>query len=336
LRKALFKPRRENYLDLAVEKAAIKSAIYDHPEFSAFIAGMNAHFTSWRTASAEQLKTLQAGFHPKQVIAELAEKLLAHYANRPLIDAYDVYQHLLDYWDATMQDDAYLIAADGWKAETYRIVETKKSKDGKVKETDKGWTCDLVPKPLIVARFFAADQTRIDALYEKLDAREAELAELEEEHGGEDGLFSELEKINKANVSARLKEIKGDKTAKDEAAALNAWLKFEGEASSLKKQARDAEAALDLKALKQYPRLSEAEVKALVVDDKWLSALDAAIHGEMDRVSQALTQRVKQLAERYETPLPEMTARVAELEAKVEAHLQRMGFGFAAPIKRSA
>ena len=97
LRKALFKPRRENYLDLAVEKSAIKTAIYGHPEFSAFIAGMNAHFAAWRETTAEKLKNLQPGFYPKQFIAELGETLLAHYANKPLIDAYDVYQHLLDY-----------------------------------------------------------------------------------------------------------------------------------------------------------------------------------------------------------------------------------------------
>ena len=67
-------------------------------------------------------------------------------------------------------------------------------------------------------------------------------------------------------------------------------------------------------------------VKSLVVDDKWMAALDAAIHGEMDRISQQLTQRVKELAERYETPLPQATARVAELEAKVNRHLVKMGF----------
>ena len=63
-----------------------------------------------------------------------------------------------------------------------------------------------------------------------------------------------------------------------------------------------------------------------MVDDKWLAAFDTAIHSEMDRISQALTQRVKELAERYETPLPQMTSRVAELEAKVNCHLERMGF----------
>ena len=75
--------------------------------------------------------------------------------------------------------------------------------------------------------------------------------------------------------------------------------------ADLKKQLKDAEADLDAKAYAQYPTLTEAEIKTLVVDDKWLAALAAAIHGEMDRISQALTQRVKELAERYETPLPQ-------------------------------
>jgi type I restriction enzyme M protein len=65
-----------------------------------------------------------------------------------------------------------------------------------------------------------------------------------------------------------------------------------------------------------------------VVDDKWLAALDAAVHGEMDSVSQRLTQRVKDLAERYETTLPRMASRVAELETKVNSHLEKMGFSW--------
>ena len=221
LRNALFKKRRPGYLDLAVEKAAIKPAIYEHPEFSAFIAGMNAHFDAWRRKSAAALKALKVGCHPKEVIGERSESLLAHYAGKPLIDSYDVYQHLMDYWTATMQDDVYLIAADGWKAETSRIIE----KDKKGKEKDKGWTCDLIPKPLIVARYFAKEQAAIDQLAADLEGVTGRLAELEEEHGGEEGAFAELDKVNNANVAARLKEIKGDKDAKDESAVLNEWLK---------------------------------------------------------------------------------------------------------------
>jgi len=157
LRQTLFKANRPSYLDLAVSKQAIKPTIYEHPEFVSFIDSMSALFADWQQRSTQTLKALQTDCHPKTVIHELAEDLLAHYTDKLLIDKYAVYQHLMDYWATTMQDDCYLIAADGWKAETYRIIETNK----KGKEVDKGWACDLVPKQLIVNRYFAAQQAAI-------------------------------------------------------------------------------------------------------------------------------------------------------------------------------
>jgi type I restriction enzyme M protein len=233
----------------------------------------------------------------------------------------------MDYWAQTMQDDCYLIAADGWKAETARIIET----DKKGKERDKGWTCDLIPKPLIVARYFAKEQAEIETLTAELEAVTARLAEMEEEHGGEDGAFSDLEKVNRGSVSSRVKEIKviSDQSSVDsELAALEEWLKLNGEEGELKKKLKDAEADLDAKAYAHYPKLTEAEIKTLVVDDKWLAVLEAVIHGEMERVSQSLTQRVKELAERYETPVLQLNSRVNELEAKVNRHLEKMGFSW--------
>ncbi len=324
LKTTLFKPRRPGYFDLAVEKSAIKPAIYGHPEFAGFIAGMNTHFAAWRERAAKSLKSVKVGIHPKEVIASLSEDLLAHYTDKPLIDPYDVYQHLLDYWAETLQDDCYLVAVGGWKAETYRVIET----DKKGREKDKGWACDLVPKSLIVGRYYAKEQADLDQLTTDLESVTAKLAELEEEHGGEDGAFSELDKVNKVNVAARLKEIKNDKDAKDEAAVLNDWLKLNTEQAGIKQRLKDAEAELDAKAYAHYSKLTEADIKTLAVDDKWLTALDKDIHGEMDRISQRLTQRVKELAERYETPLPQVTDRVAELEAKVNRHLERMGFSW--------
>ena len=285
---------------------------------------MNAHFAVWRDTSAATLKKLQAGCHPREIIAQLSEGLLAHYADKPLIHPYDVYQHLMDYWAETMQDDCYFIASEGWKAETYRVIET----DKKGEEKDKGWVCDLIPKALIVARYFSEEQAVIDRLVVALDSVTARLTEMEEEHGGEDGAFAELDKVNKASVAARLKEIKGDKDATDEAAALNHWSTLNNQEVGLKKRLKEEEGALGGQAYAQYPKLSESEIKTVVVDDKWLAALGAAIHGEMDRVSQQLTQRVKELAECYETPMPEMVSRVAELEAKVNGHLERMGFAW--------
>jgi type I restriction enzyme M protein len=354
LRKALFKKNRPGYVDLAVDKAAIKTTIYGHPEFTAFIDGMNSHFAEWRQKTARTLKALKPGFHPRQLVNKLADDLLAHYADKPLIDGYDVYQHLMDYWDAVMQDDCYLIADGGWKAETYRVTETKKGKDGKAgKSVDKGWACDLVPKPLIVARYFAKEQAAIDQLAAELESLTARLTELEEEHGGEEGAFSELDKVNRANVMARLKELEAEQQAVtspgrarstttvamaaeptspfgeiSETEALKAWLGFSDQESGLKKRLKEAEADLDSKALAQFPKLTEGELKGLALDDKWLGALGARAQGEVDRVSQSFAQRVHELAERYETPIPALSARSSELESAVSGHLRRMGFAW--------
>jgi type I restriction enzyme M protein len=65
--------------------------------------------------------------------------------------------------------------------------------------------------------------------------------------------------------------------------------------------------------------------KSLVVDDKWMARLEAALHGELDRVSQTLTGRIRELAERYATPLPQLTDEVGMLAARVEEHLRQMG-----------
>lgn len=422
---ALFKPRRAGYVDLAVDKAEIKTTIYRHPQFARFIQNMNEHFELWRTTSADTLKALQQGFKPKEMIVELAEGLLAHYTQRPLINAYDVYQHLMDYWAASMQDDAYQIAAEGWVAKTYRVLETKKGKDGKAgKQVDKGWACDLVPKSLLVAHYFAEEQREIDALTLQLEGYETEFAELVDENSGEEGALQGVESRAEAEAAlltallavwrlanakgfrqytdtqARLESAQAQQTAREQEAPmralgrisqaavtarlekklddaerrlLEAWrasqaalkllseqlndlrdtawqhvmtrlgteaeneelhevrvlgryLDLLSKTAALKKQVREQEKALDKQAYEHYPKLTEDEVKTLVVDHKWLAVLDKDIHGEMDRISQALSQRVKELAERYGSTLAEINAQVAEMEARVNGHLAKMGF----------
>jgi type I restriction enzyme M protein len=313
LRAALFKPSRAGYSALCTPAAEIKPLIHDHPQFAGFIAGLEAHFKKWRKFSAVALRQLVIHSNPKEFIHGFSNVLLHHAESQLLIDPYAVYQHLMDYWAATMQDDCYLIAADGWVAKTSRIVET----DKKGKTKDKGWTCDLVPKPLIVARYFAKEQADIDSATADLESITATLAELEEEHGGEDGFLGALDKINKAEVNGQLKKIKNDKDAKEETAALKQWLQLNTEEAELKKAIREAETALDLLAYQKYPKLTVAEIQTLVVDDKWLTTLATAIQGELDRVSQTLTGRIRLLAERYAAPLPQIVDEVEELAAKV-------------------
>ncbi len=326
--KLFTRARRSNkYMSLKIDKDVIKQTIYQHPEFVNYMEDMNQVFSKWESKTIKALKALKVGHHPKEIVFKISESLLGIYTDKALIDNYDVYQHLMDYWFEVMQDDGYLIAADGWVATTYRIIEEKKNKDGKViKTTDKGWTCDLIPKSLVINRYFTDEQQVIDALDAELETQQNQKTEMEEEHGGEDDVFAELEKINKGNINVRLKEIKGDPEAKEEEKILKQYLSLLTKEAATKKAIKAAEAELDAALLDFYPTLTEAQIKQLVVDDKWMATIDKDIHSEMDRISQRLTQRIKELAERYETPLPLQTKNVAKLEKAVNAHLEKMGF----------
>jgi type I restriction enzyme M protein len=137
--------------------------------------------------------------------------------------------------------------------------------------------------------------------------------------------------VNKANAQKRLKAIdtkilRGP--SNEEINVLKVYIQLSDDLADLNKKIKDATFDLDAKALKQYALLSEDDIKQLVVDDKWMASLERSVKTEMERISQRLTQRIKELAERYETPLPQQTADVADLEQKVIAHLQKMGFSF--------
>ncbi len=316
---------RANYSQLKISKDSIKQTIFNHPEFISFSQTMDALFTDWKTRNTEYLKALTIGIKPKQISHTISEDILATYTDKKLLDKYDIYQHLMNYWNETLQDDCYLIAVDGWKAEPYRIL--IKNKAGK--DIDKGWDCDLIPKTLVIDRYFPVETRLIASLQSDNEAITSQITELEEEHNNEDGYFAEFDKINKANVQKRLKAI-DTATLKavnaEEIKVLKAWLKLIDQQADLTKQIKELSIELDNKALNHYPTLTEADIKQLVVDDKWMASIERGVKTEMERISQRLTQRIKELAERYETPLPHQSAEVDSLETKVMAHLANMGF----------
>lgn len=347
LKDALFaKSKRAGYLDSKLEKDTIKQTIFNHPDFKTFSARMSDVFNAWAKDATKELKSLQAGFKPKETIHQVSESVLTAYTNMALLDKYDLYQHVMNYWNEVMQDDLYQLSEDGWVAKPYRIME-KNKKTGK--ETDKGWTCDLVPPSLIIQQYFKTDKDALEAMEAEKESLAAQLSELEEEHGstgspqgsGDEGYFAEFDKVNKGTVAKRLKELKAtqperkretyamaseDRASYRELAVMEQYLALIEQQAKLNGDIKKASEALDKKAWEQYAKLSTEDVKQLVVDAKWMSAMQTAIEGEMERISQRLTGPIKELIERYETPLPAIDKELTELESKVNAHLQKMGF----------
>jgi type I restriction enzyme M protein len=308
---------RPGYSNLKIETSKIKAAIFGHPEFTGFNQQVTDLFARWKSANTPQLTGIHIGDRPKTLIETLSENLLETFRTAPgvasLIDPYGVYQHLMDYWAATMQDDAWMIVADGWQA----------MQNGKP-------NTDLIQPSLIVARYFAAERAAIEKLEAERDTISRQMEEMDEEHGGEEGLLGEAKndkgKLTKVSVKARLTKIKHDKEADDERRLLTAYAALIEQEAAAGKKVKETQKALDTKVASKYGQLAEAEIKALVVEDKWLATFAASVQGELDRVSQALTGRIRQLAERYATPIPKLAGEVETLTARVDEHLEKMGF----------
>jgi type I restriction enzyme M protein len=288
------------------------------PQFLDYSKKMEEIFQNWREKTSRELERLEPGFHPKEMVNRISEDLLRSYADVPLMDKYDIYQHLMSYWYETLQDDAYLVSVDGWKAVTYRILE----KNNKGKEVDKGWTCDLVPKDLVIKRHFPVPQERLEYLQSELEYVTSRKTEMEEEQGGEDGAFFKIEKVNKGNIKAELKKIEEPAII----TILKEYLEILDQESGLKKSIKELESEMDKGLYDFYPELTVEQIKELVIQDKWMDRLASDIQGEMDRISQRLATRIKELAERYGDTLPELSGKVSELETAVSEHLAKMGF----------
>jgi len=155
------------------------------------------------------------------------------------------------------------------------------------------------------------------------------MEEIAEEHGDDEGLLAdaknEKDRITKASVATRIKAIKNDPEFADEREILAEYLTLAEKASAFGDKLGAAQDALTKATAAKYSQLSGDEIKALVVEDKWLATVAAAIQSELNRVSQTLTGRIRQLADRYFTPIPKVSDEVDELCARVQIHLKRMG-----------
>jgi type I restriction enzyme M protein len=216
----------------------------------------------------------------------------------------------MDYWAETMQDDVYLLVQEEWKADS-----------------------ELIPPALIIARFFSKEQAAIEQLEADRDAITREMEEMDEEHGGEDGLLADAKtdkgKLTTKSIKDYLKSLRSSPSVKsvasEELTLLEKYLELIDQEAEGNRKIKAAQKALDTKVTAKYSQLAEAEIKTLVVDDKWLTMLAATVQSELDRISQALTARIRLLSDRYAAPLPQITEEISTLAALVEKHLKKMG-----------
>ena len=189
---------------------------------------------------------------------------------------------------------------------------------------------DLIPPTLIVARYFASEQARLDELTAAAEDATRAVEEYIEEHGGEDGLLAEAmddDKITKAFAGARLRDAKKEGSDPDEVKALEHLLKLYDAESTAKKAVKEAQATLDLATLKQYGNLTEDDVKTVVLGDKWHTTVAGRIAREVESLTFDLVARLQELGDRYAETVDALDVALEDLESRVSSHLAAMGVG---------
>ncbi len=333
MRERLFSPNgREGYSDARVRADEVRGVVLEHGAFKAYRHRVRRVFNGWRRKHAPRLGQLDVGDSPKGLIQDLSEDLLRRFAGLPLIDRYDIYQCLMDYWDQVMQDDVYLVVTGGWTdASRPRVLAPVKGKgtaaDLTVKQ--KKYRTDLAPAGLVVARHFRAEQAEIDSLRTEQEDAAHDLEEFIEAHSGEDGLLeraaSDAGKVTQAAVRARLKAVRDDAEGQAERDALTLCLDLMKALAAAKRSAKLAQTQRDLRVLARYATLTVPEITELVVGDKWMASIKDAVGQVVERLTAGLVNRVRVLEGRYAQALPELEQRVEDYGAKVERHLERMG-----------
>lgn len=339
LKDALFVPQaeRQGYFSLKCTREQIREIIQQHPDFVAQKESYKAHFNQWKEQVSPMLYGLNAKSKPKKLIQELGDLLIRKFASDTfLVDAYDVYEQLLTYWNETMQDDAYLIVSDGWKADLYTPQPAaKKDKDGNMKAakvkkaaTPDEVVCDLLPVSVVIDEYFAERKALILEAEEKIAEGETALNELLEEETENylDSANFANETINDGNVKKRIKDLKRKTGAKEEIKVLERYLELKEDIADGKRVLKALRYELLEKLIEKYGHLTENETRQLVVEKKWFATLDSRMDSEMQQISQNLTTRVSELAERYEQTLSDIDAGIKDLEEKVKGHLLKMGF----------
>ncbi len=328
LKSVLFsKSDRAGFLKLNIAKDDIRNTIFEHEEFINHAKTVHIAANKWINLNKEKLSSLKDGDKPKQLINDIGEDMLEIFSKVALVDNYDVYESLRNFWENTMQDDVYAICYDGWESGREIAIEYTTPKKGTPKE--KGFEGRIIPKSIIINEYFKVEQTDIEKLENTRDEIIRNYEEFFEENSGEDGLLFEVindGKIKTTDLKVRIKELKKDKDTSDELKVLQKYEKLLDKESDYNKKIKDSKEILDKKVRAQYEKLSIEEIKHLLVDLKWNKKIFEGINDIYSAVSHNLATGITELAERYETTLLECDSEVEEYEAKVKSHLERMGF----------
>lgn len=316
LKDTLFRNLQNEFYSLNVSKEDIASSIEKDISFLEQQKLFHKSLKTWSEETRTKMLSIGKESHPKKLIADWSERLFViSKADKSLMDAYSVYDKIMNYWAEIMQDDCYMIANDGWTLPK-DIRPTKKN--GIYSDIQ----CNLLPIEIVLSEYFAAELSVISNVKEKYDELCGQIDSLVDDNTE---AFEDFEKVNESTVKSALKDNMGDSST------IAIWKEY----LSLCKKKKDTNAELSKlhtslteQVVEKYADLTEDEIKRLVVDKKWISTIVSSCEDEMNTITNKLTSEITALVERYEKTLSALTKTVIDCENEVKGYLTEMGFNF--------
>ena len=329
LKDELVKDQGNGYYAWAVSREQIDGIINDNEDYQTQQATLKHHCrTDFMEQWQETIYDLaESSEKPKTLIERMGQSIRNLFGKgNLLVDEYDAFEQLMNYWAETMQDDVYMIMADGWKLNLRPKQKEDKKEKKMVPVVVKTWNdleSDLLPVEYIVNRFCKSELDACDELSASIAFMENEVANLVEEN---DDVFDaknfEKEKVNLASVKKRAKVTKGEEQAR-----LIEWIELQNSIKAEKAKLKEANDKLLSRVKEEYELLAQNEMRVKnLVKEKWVNAISTRIESELSRSIEQLKSQLSAISDRYDQTLPSIDKEVEDYESRVNAHLAQMGF----------
>jgi type I restriction enzyme M protein len=341
LKVSLFNDLGNGYYDLKVSQADIATAIENDPSYQTQGKAFSEMLNDWRNSVQPQMMSVCKGARPKELIANWSETLLRKaISHRGLVDPYEVYDVLLNYWADVMQDDCYMVANDGWTYPEVKAVKRKETTNKKTNKTEVKETaclydeivCDLLPVNILLSEFFTTETDEIADLQNQIEGKQSVMDAIVEQNTdafifGDDESNDDSEiKVKVADVKKAIKNAKNNSIPETDVKVWKQWLTLSNEMDELYMLLKQKRSDLTDAVVEKYATLSENEIKTLVVERKWLDNVLNSCNALMQTVTHSIANDTTALVERYKDTLVSLDDDVAKYEAEVNDYLKEMGF----------
>lgn len=316
LKKELFKKnKKEGYLDLAINKEKINEKISGSKEFIAYFENLIEKVIRWQEENKDKLYNVNSETRVKDLIEELSNNILKIFEGDKLIDKYEAYEFLMEYYNNTLKDDLYLIIENGWIP---KLIYGQ-DKNGKIKKNE--FESDLLPKDIVVKEYFKEYADKLEELNYELNDLIKEFESKIEENTGDESIFNDEDKVNEELVKDKMKE-----ESQENIVILKEMLNNLSKQKDVKKSIKKVQEEVNDLIIKKYDSLNETTAKELIINKKWFKDLENRFADIYIDIIYDLSNQIITVIENYENTLEQLVKETSYFESLVLKDLERMGY----------